>query len=46
MNLLVSETFGKYFARLPLKHSAKIVHGNALQIDLAESLNQVSYLSS
>ncbi len=33
MNMLVSNEFGQYFARLPLKKSAKIVHGNALQID-------------
>jgi hypothetical protein len=33
MNLLISNEFGKYFARLPLKKSAKIVHGNALQTD-------------
>ncbi len=32
MNLLVSETFGMYFARLPLVKSATIVHGNALTI--------------
>lgn len=33
MNMLVSEEFGQYFARLPLKKSAKIIHGNALRID-------------
>ena len=33
MNMLISDEFGKYFARLPLKKAAKIVHGNALQID-------------
>ncbi len=33
MNLRVSEEFGQYFARLPLKKSANIVNGNALQID-------------
>ncbi|MFL0685044.1 MAG: class I SAM-dependent DNA methyltransferase [Algoriphagus aquaeductus] len=33
MNLRVSEEFGLYYARLPLKKSAKIVHGNALQIN-------------
>ncbi|HHB75381.1 MAG TPA: class I SAM-dependent DNA methyltransferase [Desulfobulbus sp.] len=32
MNLLVSETFGMYFARLPLTTSATIIHGNALEI--------------
>jgi hypothetical protein len=33
MNMLISNEFGQYFARLPLKKSAKIVHGNALQLD-------------
>jgi hypothetical protein len=33
MNLKVSEEFGAYFARIPLKHSATIVHGNALTLD-------------
>ncbi len=33
MNIKVSNQFGQYFVRLPLKKSAKIVHGNALQID-------------
>lgn len=30
MNIRVSEAFGLYFVRLPLKTSATIVHGNAL----------------
>lgn len=33
MNLRVSEEFGQYFARLPLKKAPNIVHGNALTID-------------
>lgn len=33
MNILISNEFGQYFARLPLKKSANIVHGNALTID-------------
>ncbi len=33
MNMQVSEEFGSYFVRLPLKKSATIVHGNALQLD-------------
>ena len=33
MNMLISNEFGQYFVRLPLTKSAKIVHGNALQID-------------
>lgn len=30
MNIVVSEVFGNYFARLPLEKSATIIHGNAL----------------
>ncbi|MBP7965493.1 MAG: class I SAM-dependent DNA methyltransferase, partial [Paludibacteraceae bacterium] len=33
MNMLISNEFGQYFVRLPLKKAAKIVHGNALQVD-------------
>ncbi|OQW39069.1 MAG: methylase [Proteobacteria bacterium SG_bin4] len=33
MNALVSEEFGQYFTRLPLKKSAHIVRGNALRLD-------------
>ena len=33
MNLRVAEQCGEYFARLPLKKSPTIVHGNALRID-------------
>lgn len=33
MNMLISNEFGQYFARLPLKKAAKILHGNALQTD-------------
>lgn len=33
MNMQVSEEFGDYYARLPLKKSATIAHGNALRID-------------
>jgi type II restriction/modification system DNA methylase subunit YeeA len=33
MNMMVSNEFGQYFVRLPLKKSAHIVHGNALRID-------------
>jgi len=33
---------GKYFARIPLKKAATIVHGNALQIDWQELLNPVN----
>ncbi len=46
MNMLVSEEFGQYFARLPLKKSAKIVHGNSLRIDWEEVIpkNELSYI--
>jgi hypothetical protein len=46
MNMLVSSAFGQYFVRLPLKKSAKIVHGNALPIDWENivSKNQLSYI--
>jgi len=33
MNQRLSEAFGQYFVRLPLKKSAKIVHANALRVD-------------
>ena len=33
MNMEASEAFGEYYVRLPLKKSATIIHGNALQID-------------
>ncbi len=33
VNMQVSETFGEYYVRLPLRKSATIIHGNALRID-------------
>jgi hypothetical protein len=33
MNLRISEEFGQYYARLPLRKSATIRHGNALRTD-------------
>ena len=33
MNMQISNEFGQYFVRLPLKKSAKIVHGDALKIN-------------
>lgn len=33
MNMLISLEFGEYFVRLPLRKSAKIIHGNALRTD-------------
>jgi hypothetical protein len=39
MNMLVSSEFGQYFARLPLKKSARIVHGDALEYNWDNLLN-------
>jgi len=36
MNMMISEYFGAYFVRLPLKKSANIVHGNSLRLDWEE----------
>lgn len=46
MNMQISAEFGQYFVRLPLKKAAKIVHGNALQIDWETivSKEQLSYI--
>ena len=33
MNMQISNEFGQYFARLPLKKAANIVQGNALRVD-------------
>ena len=33
MNMLLSEAFGLYYVRIPLKASARIVHSNALTIE-------------
>lgn len=46
MNLLVSEEFGLYFARIPLQTSSTIVCGNALRIDWDEVIpaRHVSYI--
>ena len=46
MNMLISNEFGQYFARLPLKKSANIVHGDALQVDWETVIpkEQVSYI--
>ena len=41
MNLRVSEEFGLYFARIPLKTSPHIVHGNALRLDWNDVLPAV-----
>jgi hypothetical protein len=46
MNMQISNEFGQYFVRLPLKKSAKIVHGNALQTEWESivSKNELSYI--
>lgn len=46
MNMLISNEFGQYFARLPLKKSAKIVHGDALEVDWEKVIakNQLSHI--
>ncbi len=46
MNLLISNEFGQYFARLPLKKSANIIQGNALRIDWGSVIpkNELSYI--
>ncbi|PKP06788.1 MAG: SAM-dependent methyltransferase [Bacteroidetes bacterium HGW-Bacteroidetes-5] len=46
MNMLISNEFGQYFARLPLKKSATIINGNALQTDWKSivSKNELTYI--
>lgn len=46
MNMLISNEFGQYYARLPLKKAAKIVHGDALETDWEKivSKNELSYI--
>lgn len=46
MNMRVSEEFGQYFVRLPLKKAAKIVHANSLQINWEDVVpkNELSYI--
>jgi hypothetical protein len=39
MNVRLSEAFGQYFVRLPLKKSPTIVHGNALRLDWKQILS-------
>ncbi len=40
MNMIISEYFGSYFVRLPLKKSADIVYGNALEIDWEDIISK------
>lgn len=46
MNMLVSNEFGQYFVRLPLKKSANIVHADALETDWENVVakNELSYI--
>ena len=44
MNQLISEEFGKYFARLPLRKSATILRGNALQLDWRKVVPAADYI--
>lgn len=46
MNMMVSNEFGQYFVRLPLKKSAKIIHGDALEVEWENvvSKNELSYI--
>lgn len=46
MNMKISEEFGQYFVRLPLKKSAKIVNANALTTDWESvvSKTELSYI--
>jgi hypothetical protein len=43
MNLLISEEFGQYFARIPLKATSTIIHGNALLVDWASLIPGSSF---
>ena len=42
MNMLVNHEFGQYFVRLPLRRSATIVHGDALEINWQTLLNPIN----
>ncbi|MBU6325866.1 MAG: N-6 DNA methylase, partial [Bacteroidetes bacterium] len=46
MNMLISNAFGQYFLRLPLKKAAHIVHANALRLDweTVVSKEELSYI--
>ena len=48
MNLRVSEEFGLYFARIPLKTTPHIVNGNALRMDWSDVIpaERLSYVIS
>jgi hypothetical protein len=46
MNMQISNEFGQYYARLPLKKAAKIFHGDALEADWENviSKNNLSFI--
>ena len=46
MNMLVSQEFGEYFARLPLTDAASIVHGDALEVSWEDivSKSELNYI--
>lgn len=46
MNMQISNEFGQYFVRLPLKKAAKIIHGDALETDWENvvSKNELSFI--
>jgi len=46
MNMRLSEAFGLYYIRIPLRAAAHIVHNNALRLDWAELVHpkELSYL--
>jgi len=46
MNMLISNEFGQYFARLPLKKAAKIINGDALETDWESIVpkNELSFI--
>jgi hypothetical protein len=46
MNMLISNEFGQYFARLPLQKAAHIRHADALEIDWQTVVpkNELSYI--
>ena len=46
MNMQISNEFGQYFVRLPLKKSAKIIHADALETDWENvvSKNELSFI--
>jgi type II restriction/modification system DNA methylase subunit YeeA len=45
MNMQISNEFGQYFVRLPLKKAAKIVHGDALEIEWQSLLNSINTMN-